>query len=591
MISTVREPPSIEAKIRQAPKDTNLWSLEFFPPKTVVGQANLYERIERMTQSLQPSWVHVTWGTGGSTFDSSLELAARVQNGIFDPNEDISSVSAPREGACDVCLHLTCTNVDPVYLDEALNSAKRYGIRNILALRGDPPRGEEYWVVTDKRFQHAIDLIRYIRAKHGDYFCIGMAGFPEGLSQGTEADQQREIGFLKQKQDAGAQFIVTQLFYDVDVFVHWYSSCRQAGITIPIIPGIMPIQNYSSFRRMVNLCGASAPQHVLDLLEPIRMDDAKVKELGIQLSMDLIRAVRAQTDIHSFHIYTLNLEKSATRVIKGIANVPFRIPDAPGAETWDEFPNGRYTDTRSPAFGEMDGYGASLKLPPSQAVNLWGAPVEEDDISRMFTRYVSGQLACVPWCDTPVWEETTQLLPMLLRLNMPKAEGGKGWWTVGSQPAVDGCDSSDPVFGFGPQGGYIFQKAFVELFLTQEDKEALVAAIQRSARPVTYFAGTCDPASMETNVQKQGLNTVTWGVFPGKEVAQSTIIEEASFRAWRDEAFAIWREWELLFPPRSATRSLLRNIHDHRWLVTVVHHDYKDPGALWHLLDQVATDR
>ena len=589
MIPVVREPPSIYEKIRQAPDDVNLWSLEFFPPKTVLGQANLCERIERMTKSLQPSWVHVTWGTGGSTRDSSLELAARVQNGVFDPEEDVSLVTAPREGACDVCLHLTCTNVDPIYLDDALDRAKRFGIRNILALRGDAPRGEEYWVATDQRFQHAIDLIRYIRARHGDYFCIGMAGFPESLSRGTEADQKRELAFLKEKQDAGAQFIVTQLFYDVDVFVRWYHACRQAGITIPVIPGIMPIQNYSSFLRSVNLCGATVPQHVLDLLEPIRMDDAKVKDMGIELSQGLIRSLRAQTDIHTFHIYTLNLEKSATNVIKGVSDVPSPIPDMPGAETWDEFPNGRYTDARSPAFGEMDGYGASLKLPPTQAVKLWGTPVDEEDISRMFTRYVSGQLPCVPWCDIPVWDETTQLLPMLLRLNMPKAEGGKSWWTVGSQPAVDGCDSSDPVFGFGPQGGYIFQKAFVELFLTQEDKEALVAAIRASERPVTYFAGTCDPASMETNVQKHGLNTVTWGVFPGKEVAQSTIIEEASFRAWRDEAFAIWREWELLFPPRSATRSLLRSIHDQRWLVTVVHHDYKDPSGLWNLLDQVAT--
>ena len=127
----------------------------------------------------------------------------------------------------------------------------------------------------------------------------------------------------------------------------------------------------------------------------------------------------------------------------------------------------------------------------------------------------------------------------------------------------------------------------MELFLTPEDKDALVRHIEASPSPVTYFAGKWDPDSFQTNLESDGLNTVTWGVFPGKEVAQSTIIEEASFRAWRDEAFAIWREWELLFPPKSATRSLLRKIHDERWLVTVVHHDYKNPDALWKLLDQV----
>ena len=198
-----------------------------------------------------------------------------------------------------------------------------------------------------------------------------------------------------------------------------------------------------------------------------------------------------------------------------------------------------------------------------------------------------GQLPCMPWCDIPVWNETMEVLPSLVRLNAPRSKGGKNWWTVGSQPAVDGCDSTDPTYGFGPQGGYIFQKAFVELFLTPEDKDALVRHIEASPSPVTYFAGKWDPDSFQTNLERDGLNTVTWGVFPGKEVAQSTIIEEPSFRAWCDEAFAIWREWELLFPPKSATRSLLRKIHDERWLVTVVHHDYKHPDALWKLLDQV----
>ena len=341
---------------------------------------------------------------------------------------------------------------------------------------------------------------------------------------------------------------------------------------------------------MSNLCGVHAPEHVLAQLESIKLDDAKVKDEGIQLSIDMIRAVRKQTGLKTFHIYTLNLEKSATCVIKELSEVAQAGQAAQSLSnsmTWDEFPNGRYTDTRSPAYGEMDGYGASLKVPPEEAVRLWGVPVDEDDIASIFTRFIEGQLPCMPWCDIPVWSETMEVLPSLVRLNAPRSKGGKNWWTVGSQPAVDGCDSTDPTYGFGPQGGYIFQKAFVELFLTPEDKDALVRHIEASPSPVTYFAGKWDPDSFQTNLECDGLNTVTWGVFPGKEVAQSTIIEEPSFRAWCDEAFAIWREWELLFPPKSVTRSLLRKIHDERWLVTVVHHDYKHPDALWKLLDQV----
>ncbi|KAL4401820.1 methylenetetrahydrofolate reductase 1 [Malassezia pachydermatis] len=576
----------IDEKILATPSDAYLWSLEFFPPKTTLGLANLCSRIERMVTSLGPGWVHVTWGTGGTTRDTSLELAARVQLGVYDPNEDYKAVTEPREHACNVCLHLTCTNVDRAYLDSALDGAKRFGIRNILALRGDPPRGEEYWVATDQRFQYASDLVRYIKEQHGDYFCIGVAGYPEGHAQGADRDVPQDMKFLKAKQDAGAQFIVTQLFYDASSFARWYHACRAAGITVPIIPGIMPIQNYTSFRRMANLCGVRVPADTLKKLEPIKMDDAKVKEMGIELSIQLIREVQKETGIHAFHMYTLNLEKSVTQVARAFVGEG-HVHQGLGADTWDEFPNGRYTDARSPAFGEVDGYGASLKVTPDQAIQLWGTPVDKDDISKLFVSYVAGELSCMPWCDSPVWEETARLLPVLRHLNAPHSKGGKGWWTVGSQPAVDGCDSSDPTYGFGPQGGYIFQKAFVELFLSEADKQALVAAIAASDEPVTYFAGTCDPASFETNVEGTGLNTVTWGVFPGREVAQSTIIEEASFRAWREEAFAIWHEWEMLFPPRSATRQLLHRIHDERWLITVVHHNYKDPDALWKLLDHV----
>ena len=116
-----------------AGNDAYLWSLEFFPPRTALGLANLLARIWRMSTALQPGWVHVTWGTGGSTCHASLELAARVQNGVYDPAEDYTKVTEPRSGACDVCLHLTCTNVERSCLDATLDDAKRFGIRNILA--------------------------------------------------------------------------------------------------------------------------------------------------------------------------------------------------------------------------------------------------------------------------------------------------------------------------------------------------------------------------------------------------------------------------------------------------------------------------
>ncbi len=181
-----------------------------------------------------------------------------------------------------------------------------------------PPRGEEYWVAADERFQHATDLVRYIRENHGDFFCIGVAGYPEGHADYVDRDVKRDLSYLKQKQDAGAQFIVTQLFYDVDRFLSWYKDCRDIGITIPILPGIMPIQNYQSFRRMTNLCKVECPGLILDALEPIKSDDAAVKEYGVSLSIHMIGRIFLETDIRGFHLCSLNLEKSIERILEGL---------------------------------------------------------------------------------------------------------------------------------------------------------------------------------------------------------------------------------------------------------------------------------
>ncbi|SPO31579.1 related to MET12 - methylenetetrahydrofolate reductase [Ustilago trichophora] len=655
------DPAHITTKIQAAlARDAPFWSFEFFPPKTTQGLANLYNRIARMRANLDPSWIHVTWGAGGTTGGKSLELAGRIQKGKLDPDVQLVQSQVQQIGlgsqqhidnlkggeswqsqdnldACDVCLHLTCTNVEKSSLDDTLVTAKRLGIKNILALRGDPPRGEEYWVAADQRFQHATDLVRYIRENHGDHFCIGVAGYPEGHADYVDRDVKRDLRYLKQKQDAGAHYIVTQIFYDVDQFLSWYKDCRDIGITIPILPGIMPIQNYQSFRRMTNLCKVQVPQLVLDALEPIKSDDAAVKEYGVSLSIHMIGRIFLESDVRGFHLCSLNLEKSIERILEGLgwkvdlgaqaeaearlngipahlhlertknqmlsdrtgANTPkdyklttqealnrtlartsssYQVPET---STWDEFPNGRYGDSRSPAFGEMDGYGVSLKVPPQDALRIWGHPVTLSDISTIFASYLEEKISCIPWCDAPLMNETLQIRDHLLTLNRP----GKSWWSVGSQPAVDGAPSTDPTVGFGPPGGFIFQKAFVELFMSTEDKDALISRIDALGpnSQVTYFAGNAK-GEFASNLGENEANTVTWAVFPGKEIVQSTIIERESFEAWREEAFEIWSEWSMLFPKGSASRKLVEGVKEGRWLVTVVHHDYKDGEGLWRFL-------
>ena len=231
-----------------------------------------------MISTLSPSWVHVTWSAGGTTSEKSIDL-----------------VRAVKALGVEICLHLTCTNMERQKLDDTLNvglplkvrngpsvpraenlgdlcdsqTLRELGIQNILALRGDAPRGEEYWVASDPEFQHGSDLVRYIRRQHGDYFCIGVAGYPEGHCDSS--DKTSDTQYLLDKQEAGADFVVTQLFYDTDAYEKWQDEARDRGLTIPILPGIMPIQTFGGFSRMTHMCRTFVPDDVLKALDPIKV--------------------------------------------------------------------------------------------------------------------------------------------------------------------------------------------------------------------------------------------------------------------------------------------------------------------------------
>ena len=307
----------ITDKIASLPKDGNFFSLEFFPPKTQMGSSNLQARLERMARALRPLFVNVTWGAGGSTASKSLELVEMCQ----------------RQLGLTTCLHLTCTNMSRALIDETLQEAKALGVRNIMALRGDAPRSEEYRdedAVDDsddsnREFNWAMDLVQYIRKQHGDYFCIGVAAYPEGHSDESHPERQdtdHDIPFLVEKVKAGADFIMTQLFYDVDAFLRFERKLREHSSNrfkdIPIIPGLMPIQNYQILRRTAHLSHASLPDHIMLKLEPLRNDDEAVKEIGIDILCDMISRIKREKSNgrRGFHFYTLNLEKAVAHIIE-----------------------------------------------------------------------------------------------------------------------------------------------------------------------------------------------------------------------------------------------------------------------------------
>jgi methylenetetrahydrofolate reductase (NADPH) len=456
-------------------------------------------------------------------------------------------------------------------LDETLETAKEIGIRNILALRGDPPRSADYHNTpcdgtsngTRKEFEYAVDLINYIREKSGDYFCLGVAAYPEGHVEGASPERQDplfDLPYLVEKVKAGADFIMTQLFYNADKYLWFEKLLREepsgALADLPIIPGLMPIQSYSMLKRITLLSGASLPPDILQRLNDVRGDDEAVKRVGIGIVCGVIEKIKAANLRHpqGFHFYTLNLEKTVSFILERsdlipppdefaleefdnfvvngsgrnrrsssvtsdphnrvivddsssfessrLANaleagflkppeqsrppeVALAISEGEGAlgreATWDDYPNGRFGDARSPAFGEIDGYGPSLHLSQAQAIKLWSYPVTKEDISELFVRHIKGELGAIPWSEQELSPESRIIAGYLDKLNR------KGFWTVASQPAVNGASSTDEVFGWGPKGGFVFQKPFVEFFCSPGHWQSLKGKLE-GAEDISFYA-------------------------------------------------------------------------------------------------------
>ncbi|KAF8468145.1 FAD-linked oxidoreductase-like protein [Kalaharituber pfeilii] len=695
----------ITTKIASLPPTQPYFSLEFFPPKTAPGRENLNARLTRMARGLRPLFVTVTWGAGGSTAQKSLALAEVCQ----------------RQLGLTTCLHLTCTNMSRAVLDEALQSAKEIGVRNILALRGDPPRKDEYEeedggsnsgsssaanadgsgaaTTHDKdedelEFVYAIDLVKYIRKHYGDYFCIGVAAYPEGHVDGFmtitpgdgSQDPLRDLPYLVEKVRAGADFIMTQLFYDVDAYLRFEKILRNhpSGIfaSIPIIPGLMPIQSYQTLRRTTKLSNAAVPAHIFDKLESVKWDDEAVKTAGVDILCEIIEKIKAEpTGSHDtagvgarrgFHFYTLNLEKviafvleqsdlippddsledagsavdsSGTAAINGA--LPSRrtrrassidphnsviiddiraslqphqtttvpppppstgtMPPAPAISisegegslgrlaTWDDFPNGRFGDPRSPAFGEIDGYGPTLPLPLPLALQYWGHPTTLSDITTLFIKYLDGQVPALPWSSSPEADNINPETEMIREYL--KKMCSKGWWTLASQPAVEAARSEDPVIGWGPKRGWVWQKAFVEFWMPKSEWPGLEAKLDALGKDKVSWYATDDGspgAAVRTTDPAPAINAVTWGMFPGKEIVTATMVGVEAFAEWGVEAYALWDAWAALYRGRGRGRGrgvseegrFLRNVKGGVVLVNVIWHEFGEGEGdeLWKTL-------
>jgi methylenetetrahydrofolate reductase (NADPH) len=292
-------PLKVSDKLESTDKPTI--SFEYFPPKTEAGVENLHKRMSAMCD-MKPIWIDVTFGAGGSTTERTLEICE----------------SAVKKYGVDVMMHLTCTNMKRSDLDVILDRIKQAGIRNILALRGDPPADSSEWTQCEGGFSHAVDLVRYIRSQHGDYFCIGVAGYPEGHADCESIE--KDLGYLKAKVEAGADLIVTQLFYDNKHYFEFVRRVRDMGVNVPVIPGVMPILSYAGLKRMTTMCRVELPNDIDRAVEAIKDDENRVKEFGIELATQMC-ADLIKRGAPGVHIYTMNHEDNVREIVKGIAPI------------------------------------------------------------------------------------------------------------------------------------------------------------------------------------------------------------------------------------------------------------------------------
>jgi methylenetetrahydrofolate reductase (NADPH) len=293
----------IEEILRQG--DEPVFSFEFFPPKTPEGEKNLYRALSEL-KPLDPSYVSVTYGAGGSTRDKTLEIVQRIKE-EFD---------------LEAMAHFTCVEQTVEEIEATLERMREAGLDNVLALRGDPPQGQAEWTKTEGGLEYSHELVRLIRDGHD--FSVGAACFPETHIHATSPED--DLRYLKEKVDAGVDFLITQLFFDNALYFDFVERARAIGIETPIIPGIWPITNVAQIQKVTQMCGATISGEMRAELEARRDEPEAALDFGVAYAT-LQCAELLRNGAPGIHFYTLN-RSPATRAILGALKLqrPWRQP-------------------------------------------------------------------------------------------------------------------------------------------------------------------------------------------------------------------------------------------------------------------------
>ena len=275
-----------------------LRSLEFFPPKDDAGVETLRATAGALRR-MNPDFVSVTYGAGGSTRERTAQVSEILR----------------REFGFTVMPHLTCVGHSRADLSEIADRIHAGGFRNIMTLRGDPPKGEVTFTPYKDGLRYASDLVALLKSRHPD-FCLGVGGYPEKHPEASSAEA--DLANLKRKVDAGASFVTTQLFFDNAVYYRFVDRCRAAGITVPIVPGIMPVLSLKQIQRFTSLCGTALPQKLITRLEVAAENTEVVETIGIDWALTQIRDLLAQ-GAPGYHIYIMNRATGALILAAGLA--------------------------------------------------------------------------------------------------------------------------------------------------------------------------------------------------------------------------------------------------------------------------------
>lgn len=272
-------------------------SFELFPPKTAAGETAMFKHVDQLV-AFQPSYITCTYGAGGSTRNKTLEIVERVHQNYGLP----------------VASHLTCVGATADELRAYLKEATERNITNIVALRGDPPKGETEFRAVEGGLHFANDLVQLIRSEF-PALGIAVAGYPETHQEAPSP--QADLDNLKRKVDSGGDVVITQLFYNNDDFFRFRETCDRLGITVPIVPGILPVTNLAQIQRITSLCGAQLPDTFVGDLQQCGDDDAQQFEVGVQFASRQVQQLR-DAHVPGIHFYVLNKSQATAGVLRNV---------------------------------------------------------------------------------------------------------------------------------------------------------------------------------------------------------------------------------------------------------------------------------